>query len=122
MAEALNAKPYLDLSNRLATVHQNYRQTGQTDRTDNGQIAYGEPFYKWSPKNGSRYAIRQLSVCPVCNVGILWRNAVGWTKMKLGMQVGLGPAKLDGDPAPPSQKGQPPIFGPRLFWPNGCMD
>jgi len=25
--------------------------TGQTDRTDNGPIAYGEPFYKRSPKN-----------------------------------------------------------------------
>jgi len=39
--------------NRLATVHQRHRQTGETgqDRTDNGPIAYGEPFYKRSPKN-----------------------------------------------------------------------
>jgi len=45
--------------------------------------------------------------------------------MKLGMQVGLGPGHivLDGDPAPPLPKGQsPPIFGPYLLWPNGCMD
>jgi len=45
--------------------------------------------------------------------------------MKLGMQVGLGPGHivLDGDPAPPSRKGaQPPIFGPYLLRPNGCMD
>jgi len=28
--------------------------TFQTDRTDNGLIAWGEPFYKRSPKNGSR--------------------------------------------------------------------
>jgi len=31
----------------------------------------------------------------------------GWIKMKLGMQIGLGPGHivLDGDPAPPPQKG-----------------
>jgi len=43
-AEAyLHAKIHLDASNRLATIHQRYRQidrTGQTDRTeqDNGPI------------------------------------------------------------------------------------
>ena len=37
---------------------------------------------------------------------------VGWIKMKLGMEVGLGPSHivLDGDPAPPSQKGHSPQF------------
>ena len=42
------------------------------------------------------------------------------------MEVGLGPGDfvLDGDPAPPSEKGKEPpqIFGPRLLWPNGWMD
>ena len=52
---------------------------------------------------------------------------VGRIKMKLGMQVGLGPGHivlLNGDPAPPPSKGyvQPPIFGPYLLRPNGCMD
>ena len=45
--------------------------------------------------------------------------------MKLGVEVGLGPGHivLDGDPAPPSPKGHsPPIFGPYLLRPNGCMD
>jgi len=45
--------------------------------------------------------------------------------MKLGMQVGLGPCHivLGGDPAPPPLKGHgPPIFGPYLLRPNGCMD
>jgi len=47
--------------------------------------------------------------------------------MKLGVQVGLGPGHtvllLDRDPAPLSPVGQnPPIFGPYLLWPNGCMD
>ena len=54
-----------------------------------------------------------LSVCPVCDVRALWPN--GWIKMKLGMQVGLGPGHivLGGDPAPPSPKGaQPPNFRP----------
>jgi len=47
-----------------------------------------------------------------------------WIKMPLGMEVGLGPGHivLDGEPAPPSQKGtQPPIFSACLLWPNGCM-
>jgi len=45
--------------------------------------------------------------------------------MPLGMEVGLDPSDvvLDWDPAPPSQKGgRPPIFGPCLLWPNGCMN
>ena len=50
---------------------------------------------------------------------------VGWIKMTLGLQVGLGPGHivLGGDPAPPlPQKGaQPPIFSPCLLWPNGWM-
>jgi len=49
-----------------------------------------------------------------------------WIKMSLGMELGLGPGDflLDGDPAPPPQKGaEPPkIFGPCLLWSNGCMD
>jgi len=45
--------------------------------------------------------------------------------MKLGLQEGLGPGHivLDGDPAPRPQKGHsPPIFGPYLLRPNGCMN
>ena len=46
-----------------------------------------------------------LSVCSVCNVGILWPT-VGWIKMKLGTHIGFGPGHimLDGDPAPPVPK------------------
>ena len=67
-----------------------------------------------------------LSVClSVClSVTLVYRGqTVGWNKMKLGMQVGLGYGHivLDGDPA--TAKGtQPPIFGPYLSWPNGRMD
>jgi len=40
------------------------------------------------------------------------------------MEVGLGPNHivLDGDPAPPPQRGTPPIFGPCLLWRNGQKD
>jgi len=38
-AEAyLHAKFHIDPSNRLATVHERYRQTGQTDRQRSGSI------------------------------------------------------------------------------------
>ena len=48
----------------------------------------------------------------------------GWIKMKLGMQVGLGPdhTVLDGDPGPPPLNGHsPPIFSRCLLWPNSWM-
>jgi len=63
-----------------------------------------------------------LSVhCPVCPSVCLsvtfvhCGQTVGRIKMKLGVQVGLGPGHivLDGDPAPASSKGaQPPNFRP----------
>jgi len=53
-------------------------------------------------------------------------QTVGRIKIKLGLQVGLGPGHivLDGDPArpPPKGGGAPPIFGPYLLQPNGCRD
>jgi len=44
--------------------------------------------------------------------------------MPLGTEVGVGPDDivLDGDPVPLPKKGRnPPIFGSRLLWPNGCV-
>ena len=53
-------------------------------------------------------------------------QTAGWIKMSLGVQVGLDLSDivLPGDPAPLPTKGAqlPPIFGPCLLWPNGCMD
>ena len=53
-------------------------------------------------------------------------QTVGRIKMKLGMQVGLGPGQivLGGDPAPPPLTGHSPlpIFGPYRLRPNGCID
>ena len=81
--------------------------------------------------NGSPYAIGPLSVLSCLSVCLSVTfvhcgQTVGRIKMKLGRQVGLGPGHivLDGDPAPPLPKGHspPPIFGPYLLRPDGCMD
>ena len=66
-----------------------------------------------------------LSVCPVCNVGVYCGQTVGWMKMKLGTEVGLGPGQivLDGNPASPQKSGaQQPHFSAHVLWPNGWMD
>ena len=45
--------------------------------------------------------------------------------MKLGVEVGRGPGHivLGGDAAHfPKGGAKPPVFGPYLMWPNGCMD
>ena len=52
----LHAKFYLDPSNRLATIHQRFRQDRQTD---NGLIAKSKPFYKRSLKNATDLLVPQ---------------------------------------------------------------
>ena len=55
----------------------------------------------------SDHCLSVLSCLSVCDVGVIW------IKMKLGMEVGLGPGHsvLDGDPAPPpKKKGHSPQF------------
>ena len=63
----------------------------------------------------------QTIVSPVClSVTLVYcGQTVGWIKMKLGMQVGLGAGHimLDGDPAPTPQKGG----GPPNFWPMSVV-
>jgi len=53
-------------------------------------------------------------------------QTVGWIKMQLGTEVGLGPGHivLDDDPTLPLKGTQPvsPIFGPYLLCPNGWID
>jgi len=71
----------------------------------------------------SNRCLSVLSILSVLSVTLVYcGQTVGWIKMPLGTEVGLGPGDivLDGDPAPP-RKGaqQPPLFGPRLLWPNG---
>jgi len=80
---------------------------------------FGRPFVK-------RFALYYRSVvCPVCLSVCLSVTFVhcGQTVGRI-MQVGLGPGHivLRGDPAPPPPKGHsPPIFGPYMLRPNGCM-
>ena len=82
--------------------------------------------------------VKQFALCyqtVVClsylSVTLVYSSqTVGWINMKLGTHGGLGPGDfvLDGDPAPPPQKGggagsgAPQIFGPCLLWSNGWMD
>ena len=64
----LHAKFHLDPSNRLATVHERYRE----DRTDNGPIAYGEPFKTVAQKTLSGKVVAQSIAFRV--VSIYWQG------------------------------------------------
>jgi len=84
---------------------------------------FGRPFVK-------RFAlcyqsVVYLSVCPVCNVGVLWPD--GWMDQDETRHAGsprLWSQCIRWGPTCPSPKGAelPPIFDPYLLWPNGCMD
>jgi len=70
---------------------------------------FGRPFVK-RLENLMCY---QTVVCPVClSVALDCGQTVGWIKMKLGKQIGLGPGHivLDGDPALLKEKGWSPHF------------
>ena len=112
-------------------------QTGrdrQTDKLSTGDKNIGEPFWATvckmvGPMLSDRCPVclpHCMSVCTVLSVTLVYYGqTVGWIKMKLSVQVGLAPGYivLDGDTAPPPQKGRrPPIFGPCPLWPNGWMD
>jgi len=58
------------------------------------------------------------------SVHVYCGQTAGCIKMPLGMKVGLSPGDfvLDEDPAIPEKGWSPEFFGPRLLWPNGCMD
>jgi len=58
-----------------------------------------------------------LSVLAVLSVTLVYcGQTVRWIKMKLGLQVGLGPGHmLDGDPAPLPQKGRNPQFSAHVY-------
>jgi len=71
-------------------------------------MIFGRPFVK-------RFALcyRSIVCLSVLYVTLVYcGQTVGRIKLKLGMQVGLGPGHivLDGDPAPVPQKGRSPNF------------
>jgi len=96
-----------------------------TDQDETWQADMPRPWphcVRWGPSSPSpKGAYPQFSAHICCG------QMAAWIKMPLGMELGLGPGDflLDGDPAPPAQKGaEPPpqIFGPCLLWPNVWMD
>ena len=75
---------------------------------------------RWGPSS----PVPQRGTAPHFSAHFYYGQTAGCIKMPLGVEVGLSPWDfvLDGDPAPPPQKGadrRPPIFGPCLLWPNG---
>jgi len=105
--------------NRLSRVHERYRQT------DGRATAYYSEREFTFANNGSPYAIGPLSCLSVLSsvTRVYCGQTVRRIKMKLGMEIGLGPGHivLDGDPATPNGNGHNslPLFGPCLLWPNG---
>jgi len=69
-------------------------------------------------------SVRFLSVClSSLSITLVYcGQTVGRIKIKLAMQVGLGPGHilLDGHAAPPPQMGIAPNFRRCLLRPNGC--
>jgi len=64
---------------------------------------------------------------PQFSANVRCGQTTGWSKMALGMEVGLGPGDFvfGGDPATPRNREHThhhPVFGPCLLWPNGWMD
>jgi len=93
----------------------------QDETWDAGRPRSWPHYVRWEPSSPSPKG----GAAPQPSSHVCCGQMAAWIKMPLGIKVGLGPSDfvLDGDPAPPPQKvGQsPPIFGPCLLWPNGCV-
>ena len=82
------------------------------------------PFTVFGPPSLKRFTLSyQTVVLSVLSVTFVYcGQMVGRIKMKLGMQVGLGPSHtvLDGDPAPPTERGTAaPTF--EIYWRRLCL-
>jgi len=102
---------YISLSLNLALTFA-YRPTKYMQSRE--ASFFGRPFVKW-------FALCYWTiVCPVClSVTLVyWGQTVRWIKMKLGMEVGLGPGNIvsDGDPTHLTRGSAPPLFGPCLLF------
>ena len=126
----LHAKFHLDSSNGLVIIHQRHRQTDRQDRTNRkttddsiGRTVFSERELTFTFAICYRPSVCRLSVCLPLTL-VYCGQTIGWIKMKLGMQIGLGPGHiaLDGDPAPPPQRDTAPNFRPISVvakWLNG---
>jgi len=76
--------------------------------------------------DGNPSPVPQGDTAPQFSAHVRYGQTAGWTKMPLGMEVHLSPGDfvLDGDPAPPEKRAQPPpnFWLMSLLWRNGCMD
>jgi len=90
------------------TDKQTNRQRSDSVGREVGRTVFRRPFVKGFTLCYQAVVCPVLSVClSVCNIGVLGPN--GWMiKIKLGMQVGLGP--LDEDQLPLPQRGTDPNF------------
>ena len=112
------------LSCPVCNVHA-LRPNGWTDKDETWHEGRPRPWphcVRWGPSSPSTKGAQPP---PKFSAHICCGQMAAWIKMPLGMELGLGPGDfvLDGDPAPPPPKGhRPPICGPYLLRPNGCMD
>ena len=87
------------------------------------RLIFGRPFVK---RFALCYRTVSLSVLSCQSVTLLYcGQTVGWIKMKLDTELGLGPGHivLDEEPASASKMGHSfPIFDPCLLSPKGWMD
>jgi len=89
---------------------------------DQRRFIYGLYFYGGDPAPPPL-----MGRSPQFSANVRCSQSTGWTKMPLGMAVGLGPGDFlfDEDPATPIKRAHPPhqIFGHAcLFRPNAWMD
>jgi len=84
---------------------------------------FGRPFVKRFALFYQTVVLSVMSVCPVCDVGVLWPNV--WTDQDETWHAGRPrpwPHCVRWGPSSPPKVAQPPIFGPYLLRPDGCMD
>jgi len=106
------------LANRIELVLPSVHPSPQPKRQIDRFSRFGRPLVKrFALHVCYRTVVLSVLSCPVClSVTLVYcGQTVGWIKMKLGMQVGLGPGHtvLDGDPALP--KGAHPQFSAHVY-------
>ena len=106
---AIQSKVPVSINHNLSTTHHFFTTV----------IIFGRPFVK-------RFALCYRTVVLSClSVTLVYSDqTVGRIKMKLGVQVGLGPGHivLDGDRGPLPQRGRAPNFRYMCIVPKGWMD
>ena len=107
-------------NSRIISLQCNNMQSTLSQTTSFQSICYrGTPQLR-------RRCVRQGPQLPSPNFSAHVRcgQTAGWTKMLLGMEVGLGPGDfvLDGDSCPALRGAEPPVFDQCLLYPNGWMD